>query len=58
MEMKCILNIEKKNSILAKATQVSDVAHGPLVISYIPSRGRKDPRSLFQLLYFVHFYAP
>jgi hypothetical protein len=31
MEMKCIFNIGKKNSILAKATQVSDVAHGPLV---------------------------
>jgi hypothetical protein len=31
MEMKCILNIGKKNSIMAKATQVSDVAHGPLV---------------------------
>jgi hypothetical protein len=31
MEMKCIFDIEKKNSILAKATQVSDVAHGPLV---------------------------
>jgi hypothetical protein len=25
------LNIGKKNSIMAKATQVSDVAHGPLV---------------------------
>jgi hypothetical protein len=37
MEMKCILNIGKKNiSILAKATQVSDVAHGPLVESYWP----------------------
>jgi hypothetical protein len=33
MEMKCILNIGEKNiSVLAKATQVSDVAHGPLVI--------------------------
>jgi hypothetical protein len=32
MEMKCIFNIGKKNSILAKATQVSDMAHGPLVL--------------------------
>jgi hypothetical protein len=31
MKMKCIFNIGKKNSILAKASQVSDVAHGPLV---------------------------
>jgi hypothetical protein len=31
MEMKCIFNIGKNNSILAKVTQVSDVAHGPLV---------------------------
>jgi hypothetical protein len=31
MEMKCIFDIGKKNSILAKATRVSDVAHGPLV---------------------------
>jgi hypothetical protein len=31
MEMKCILIIP----ILAKATQVSDVAHGPLVIFII-----------------------
>jgi hypothetical protein len=30
MEMKCIFNIGEKKSILAKATQVSDVAHGPL----------------------------
>jgi hypothetical protein len=29
MEMKCIYNIEKNISILAKVTQVSDVAHGP-----------------------------
>jgi hypothetical protein len=32
MEMKCIFDIGKKNSILAKVTQVSDVAHGPLVL--------------------------
>jgi hypothetical protein len=32
MKMKCIFNIGKKKSILAKASQVSDVAHGPLVI--------------------------
>ena len=32
IEMKCISNIGKNISILAKATQVSDVAHGPLVI--------------------------
>jgi hypothetical protein len=32
MEMKCISNIGENNiSILAKATQVSDVAHGPIV---------------------------
>jgi hypothetical protein len=31
MEMKCIFNIGKNISILAKVTQVSDVAHGPLV---------------------------
>jgi hypothetical protein len=31
MEMKCIFNIGKNMSILAKVTQVSDVAHGPLV---------------------------
>jgi hypothetical protein len=27
--------LEKKNSILAKASQVSDVPHGPLVINFI-----------------------
>jgi hypothetical protein len=31
MEMKCISNIGKKYFILAKVTQVSDMAHGPLV---------------------------
>jgi hypothetical protein len=31
MEMKCIFNIGKNISILAKVTKVSDVAHGPLV---------------------------
>jgi hypothetical protein len=31
MEMKCIFDIEKNISILAKVTQVSDVAHGSLV---------------------------
>jgi hypothetical protein len=31
MEMKCIFNIGKNISILPKVTQVSDVAHGPLV---------------------------
>jgi hypothetical protein len=31
MEMKCIFNIGKKNSILVRVTQVSNVAHGPLV---------------------------
>jgi hypothetical protein len=34
MEMKCIFNIGKNISILAKVTQVSDVAHGPLVLSH------------------------
>jgi hypothetical protein len=33
MEMKCIFNIGKNIFILAKDTQVSDVAHGPLVFS-------------------------
>jgi hypothetical protein len=32
MEMKCIFKIGKNISILAKVTQVSNVAHGPLVI--------------------------
>jgi hypothetical protein len=32
MEMKCIFDIEKNISVLAKVSQVSDVAHGPLVI--------------------------
>jgi hypothetical protein len=32
MEMKCIFNIGKNISILVKVTQVSDVAHGPLVV--------------------------
>jgi hypothetical protein len=32
MEMKCIFNIGKNISILVKVTEVSDVAHGPLVI--------------------------
>jgi hypothetical protein len=31
METKCIFDIGKNISILAKVTQVSDVAHGPLV---------------------------
>jgi hypothetical protein len=33
MEMKCIFDIGKNISILAKVTQVSDVAYGPLVSS-------------------------
>jgi uncharacterized protein YdgA (DUF945 family) len=32
MEMKCIFDIGKNISILAKVTQVSNVAHGPLVL--------------------------
>jgi hypothetical protein len=44
MEMKCIFNIGKKNSILAKATQVSDVAHGPLVD--LAMHSFKDPSLL------------
>jgi hypothetical protein len=32
-EMECIFDIGKNISILAKVTQVSDVAHGPLVYS-------------------------
>jgi hypothetical protein len=35
IEMKCISNIEKNIFILAKATQVSDVAHGPLVFYHM-----------------------
>jgi hypothetical protein len=35
MEMKCIFDIGKNISILAKVTQVSDVAHRPLVFIYI-----------------------
>jgi hypothetical protein len=31
MEMKQIFNIEKKNSIWTKVTQVSEVGHWPLV---------------------------
>jgi hypothetical protein len=31
MEMKCIFDIGKNISILVKVTQVSDMAHGPLV---------------------------
>jgi hypothetical protein len=34
MEMKCIFNIGKNISIWAKVTQVSDVAHGPLVAKF------------------------
>jgi hypothetical protein len=38
MEMKCIFDIGIKNiSVLAKATQVSDVAHGPLVCLILDS---------------------
>jgi hypothetical protein len=37
MEMKYIFNIGKNISILAKVTQVSDVAHGPLVFVATPS---------------------
>jgi hypothetical protein len=33
MEMKCIFNIGKNISIWVKITQVSDVAHGPLVLN-------------------------
>jgi hypothetical protein len=33
MEIKCLSNMGKNISILAKVTQVSDVAHGPLVVS-------------------------
>jgi hypothetical protein len=36
MEMKCIFNIGFFFSILAKSTQVSDVAHGPLVSYFQP----------------------
>jgi hypothetical protein len=34
MEMKCIFNTGKNISIWAKVTQVSDVAHGPLVLQF------------------------
>jgi hypothetical protein len=39
MEMKCVFNIGKNISILAKVTQVSDVAHGPLVGYFYLSYG-------------------
>jgi hypothetical protein len=32
MEMKCIFDIGKNISIWAKVSQVSDVAHGPLLL--------------------------
>jgi hypothetical protein len=35
-EMKCIFNIGQNISIWAKVTQVSDVAHGPLVCFFPP----------------------
>jgi hypothetical protein len=35
MEMKCMFNIGKNISKWAKVTQVSDVAHGPLVYSVL-----------------------
>jgi hypothetical protein len=35
MEMKCIFDVRKNISILAKVTQVSDVAHGPLVLNSV-----------------------
>jgi hypothetical protein len=34
MEMKCIFDIGKNISILAKVTQVNDVAHGPLLLYF------------------------
>jgi hypothetical protein len=33
MEIKCIFNIGKNISILAKVTQVSNVAYGPFVLT-------------------------
>jgi hypothetical protein len=39
MEMKCIFNIGKNISIWAKVSQVSDVAHGPLVHIYVCKGG-------------------
>jgi hypothetical protein len=35
MEMKCIFDIGKNISTWAKVTQVSDVAHGPLVLQLL-----------------------
>jgi hypothetical protein len=40
MEMKCIFNIGKNISIMAKVTQMSNVAHRPLVyliIMHVPT---------------------
>jgi hypothetical protein len=39
MEIKCIFNIGKNISIRTNITQVSDVAHGPLVFIAIHNEG-------------------
>ena len=44
-EMKCIFDVGKKISLLVKVTQVSIVAHGPLVLKSLFSR---EPASQFQ----------
>jgi hypothetical protein len=52
MEMKCIFNIGKSISIWANATQVSDMAHGPLVIFTVKITEYEDWRSI-KLQYFT-----
>jgi hypothetical protein len=50
MEMKCIFNIGKNISILAKITQVSDVAHGPLVHMWVEDKRWKTPILILRLV--------
>jgi hypothetical protein len=47
MEMKYIFSIEKKYNILAKATHVSDVAHGSLVSIYYFVVTAISPHSMY-----------
>jgi hypothetical protein len=55
MEMKCIFNIGKNMSILAKVTQVSDVAHGPLV--FLKKSKHYQLKNLIRKLFTIMFYA-
>jgi hypothetical protein len=57
MEVKCIFNIGKNISMLAKVTQVSDVAHGPLVFSsFEPIKSIKNLESSFMDLHIFFRY--